>query len=295
MKTALTILYSILLAGLGMGSASAQSISVKLTGNVASWSDSAGVLGGQVATGQTVTATYTYDASTPDLHPSPSTGRYEPSTAQGAGVRVDIGSLTFESNSSSAISVDVYPVPQGGTGGGYFSLVSLFNEPLANGTSVDQIAIVFASGNTTPISDALPSDPPNVQDFGFRRIRIVGAGYGMEVQAEITSAELVLPTIEVSPAAGSFLRQQRFDAAVLLPAGAQASSMQASVNGNPVALSFPGTCQAVLPNSVGLPAILCPDAHAVFATMTGDTTVEWEVTLTDGTVYEDSVIWNLLP
>jgi hypothetical protein len=107
--------------------------------------------------------------------------------------------------------------------------------------------------------------------------------------------ELLPPAIEVSPTAGSFLPQQHFDAAALLPiGGASVATMQASVGGVSLGLNYPGACQLAPPNSSGRAALLCPGADTALASLQGITQVDWNVTLIDGSSFTQSVQWNLI-
>jgi hypothetical protein len=290
MKTTSLIACSVLTA-MAASIASANPITVKLTGHVTYVQDS-GYLGGLVVLGQPVTATYTYDTSTPDVDSFPTSGWYNPTPAQGTSARIVIGATTFETAATSVYEARVITGPPAS-----FSLWSQFNQPLPNGTSVDVISFDFGnySGGSSA-SDALPAGAPDLQLYTSRTMRVRGAPWGaMEVRVGIDTAELVPPAIEVFPATGSFLSQQHFDGAVLLPSGAQVASMQASVGGNPVSLNYPGSCQLLTPNLAGRPALLCPNAQAVLASSSGTTRIDWQVTLNDGTVYTTFVDWNLIP
>lgn len=289
MKTAAQLLCGTLLAALAMNSASAEPVTVKFTGQVVGWS---GTAVGQVSIGQSVTAMYSYDTRTPDLNADPTFGLYRPAAAQGASVRVDIGPLVFESLPTSRFEATVIP-PSQQPPRGMWVFQSFQNKPLDNGSSVDIIGFGFGDNGTVLTSDALPSTAPDLQLFPYRELIVQGAQ--LNVRVEIASAELVPATIEISPSAGRFLNQQRFDAAVLLPVGAQVSSMHASVLGTPIALSFPGTCHLLPPNSMGRPALLCPDAHNAVASIMGEFDVNWQVTLTDGSVLHNYVTWSRNP
>jgi hypothetical protein len=139
------------------------------------------------------------------------------------------------------------------------------NPPLANGLPVDLISISFTDPSGQWLTSTAPPDgAPAITDFSRSQLTVSGPfnqNYYQVVQVD--SATLVPPAIEVSPTAGSFLPQQHFDAAVWLPTtGAPVSTMQASVAGTPVALSYPGTCQLAPANSAARPALLCPSADA---------------------------------
>jgi hypothetical protein len=59
--------------------------------------------------------------------------------------------------------------------------------------------------------------------------------------------------------------------------------------------SYPGNCQLAPANSAQQPAILCPSADAVLATLGGGPSVIfWQVVLADGTQLNQTVTWNLI-
>ena len=58
------------------------------------------------------------------------------------------------------------------------------------------------------------------------------------------------------------------------------TSLQASVGGNPIALSYPGTCQLAAANSAGRVAVICPNASAVLASSENTLTAETKVITT---------------
>lgn len=226
MKTAAQMFCGTLLSALAMNSAFAEPVTVKVTGQVTSWRDS-GALGGQVVVGQPITATYSYDTTTPDLDASPTFGLYRPTAANGASVRVEVGALVFESLPTSQFEAVVSVVQPPPNVSGFWVFQSFQNKPLDNGAPVDWIAFGFRDDGTVITSDALPTTAPDLQAFPYRELFVNSAQ--MEVRMNITSAELVPASIEISPSAGRFLDQQRFDAAVLLPVGAQVSGMQVTL------------------------------------------------------------------
>jgi hypothetical protein len=126
----------------------------------------------------------------------------------------------------------------------------------------------------------------------------VHASVGRATAARLVNvtSDHLQPAIEVSPSAGSFLPQQHFDAAVLLPLGGAAvvATMQASVGGTALALNYPGTCQLATPFNSGRAALLCPGADAALTSLQGITQIDWLVTLSDGSSYTQSVQWNLV-
>jgi hypothetical protein len=146
-----------------------------------------------------------------------------------------------------------------------------------------------------PATDALPATAPDPSSV-YCEISVAGVqnGYQFEVRAVVETATLVPPALTISPAGGSFLSQQRFDAAVFLPLGSQIASAQASAGGNALPLSYPGTCQLIPANGSTRPAILCPDAHTVLPTAAG-LPIDWHVELADGTLLDESADWTLVP
>lgn len=304
MKTAAFVL-CLAVSALAAQTAAAKPLTVKLRGHVTGWSDSSGTnFGGQVTLWQVITLTYTYDTDAPDRNADPKMGYYygftQPPTPGGS-LQVKVGSLVFESvPASPSFSILVQAAGAPNTIG-EFGISSNQNQPVppggwGAGNRVDSIYFHLTDPtNQFPTSDALPTDAPEVQRFGSGSIWVAGndIDHSFNIQAQIDSAEVVPPAIEVMPADGRFLSQQRFDAGVLLPIGAQVYFAHASVGGNALPLSYPGTCQLAPPTSTGRTAILCPDAHTVLGTAAG-APIDWQVELTDGTVLTQSVKWQLI-
>ncbi len=285
----------LLLYGLGVDCAAAKSITVNVTAHVTQWADSTGVLGGQIAVGQAIAGTYTYDTNTPDQDPS-TDGHYQPAATQ-AGVSVSAGALSFQSVATSQLDIFVHPSASPGNDASLLSIAGSNDQPLPSGALVTSIAFHFSDPTGSALtSDALPTDAPAIQNLSPGEIRIMGSPVAadFEIVAQIDTAQLAPPSMEISPATGSFLPQQRFDAALLLPVGAQIASMQASVGGSPLPLNYPGSCQLAPPNSSGRPAILCPDAYTVLNLLGAATQIQWQVGLADGTLLNQTVDWKLI-
>jgi hypothetical protein len=283
----------------GVGSASASQITVYLTGHVTGVYDSAGMLGGQLTVGQTLTGQYTYDTSVPDHDSSWNYGDYPQANWQGS-VRLSVGSAVFESDLTAPYwryEVVVHPPDQPGYQG-FIRLLTSGYKPLANGAPVNDVQINFDDyPGDAPSSDALPTSAPDLTRFGQPNINVMGnngtSSYG--VVFAIDSVSTVPPDggWVISPATGRFSRLQRFDAALLLPPGSQIQSMQASVGGAPVPFYYPGPCSLTGPNSKGQPIIICPNAP--YTLPDGVSHVDWRVQLTDGTILNKAVDWELIP
>jgi hypothetical protein len=101
MKNSASLLCVVLLSALAAETAAAKPITVKLTGAINGWTDMSGTaFGGQVAGGQRLEASYTYEPNAPDLDPRPSTGDYRVPTLAPVNIRMSVGSLVFESVAS---------------------------------------------------------------------------------------------------------------------------------------------------------------------------------------------------
>lgn len=294
MKARSHALLFVLLSGLCAGSASASIVTVNLTAHITGVYDQVGAFYGQIATGQPVTATYTYDTNTANQGFA-QVGQYQPAVPP-AKLTVTVGAFSFQSSSasptlagSSQFQINVQPSSSGGYS--FFSVNSSSVQSTAN-VAVISFLMVDATGQW-PSSIALPTNAPTLNFSTVTapsQIQIQGAQGSFQVTAQIDSAVLAPPAVQVSPASGSFLAQQHFDAALLLTPGAQIVSLQSSAG-----FSYPGTCQLAPPNSAQQPAILCPNADAVLATLGGGTsTIFWHVVLADGTQLDQTVPWTLI-
>lgn len=290
MKKAALIFSGLLLSALACGAVSAETVRVKLTARVSDVSDPQGHLNGKIVVNQRVSGTYVYNSNSPNLSQIPGFGHYLP-YANEARVRFAAGSHVFESaQPTQGMAIMINPHTNGS---GQFILDSNNNKPLANGVSVDNIWMEFqGTGNMTQ-SEALPTVAPDLQSYFRKQLQFSGGGFGFSVHAVIEAAELVVAdAIEVSPAAGSFVLGQRFDAALTLPRNSSVASAQASANGIALPLSYPGNCQLLPPNSASKPALLCSDAQTVLWSA-GGAPIEWSVVLTNGITLTESVNWVL--
>lgn len=276
-------------------------LTVNVTAHVTSIDDAANILGGQLSVGQTVTGTYTYETSVADQEPHWAYGHYPQYPAQ-ARTRLSAGSLVFESDSASpGWGYNMWTHSrETDSDHSYFRIGSLGNKPLANGASVRVLDFNFTdpAGNA-PLSDALPIGAPDLASFPTRSISVAGDLNGdiYHVALQIDAVEAAPPpgSLVLSPASGSFVRPQRFDAAVILPPGSQLSSLQARVDGSPSPVSYPGSCDLAPPNAMGRPAVVCPDAQSLLPASGGIATVEWRAEFTDGRVLTGTVDWELIP
>jgi hypothetical protein len=283
-----------LLTGLGTGTLAAQPISVQVNGHVIGWQDNTGLIGPYLPLSVPVTAVYTYDPSGPASQISYDQWSL---TSSAASIVVNAGPFTFQTGPATRLQAVIDPAANHF---GQFALQGYSpNPPLPNGLTVDFIAVSFMDPTGQwPTSSMLPVAAPALTDFSQSQITVSGlltqTGW-FQITAQIDSVQLLPPKIEVSPQTGSFVPQQHFDAAVLLPiGGAPVATMQANVNGNQLPLNYPETCQLTAPTSSGRAALVCPGADAALASFQGVTQVDWLVRLTDGSAFTQSVQWNLV-
>ena len=288
MKTAAVFFSGLVLSALAAGPVAAEPVRVRLTARVSEISDPNNELAGKIVLGTRVNGLYVYNTNTPDQSPYPEEGEYRPFANQ-ARMRFAAGSHVFESaQPTQGISIYIFG---DSSGTGSFMMSSHDNKPLANGADVNEIILSFdGTGNLTQ-SDSLPNVAPILDDYWGKEVRIQGGSYSLVAQVE--ASELIVPNaMVVSPAAGSFLPNQHFDAAVILPRNSSVSHAHALANGAPVGLYYPGNCQLEAPNSAGRPALLCPGANAALSLAAG-APIEWIVELTNGTILTQTVNWTL--
>ena len=263
--------------GLGVEVASADVVTVSLTGHVVSSSLSG------VTVNQAVTATYSYDT----LTPLSSDGTYHPASPP-ASISVSAGGQTFQTQGNWNYQISVIPPGSGPT---KFLFQAMIPPPQGGNPAV--IAVAFTDfQDQWPTTNALPTAAPSLpaSDGSISVYNSDGSNFSVQVDSFA-----LVPSLTISPASSSFVAQQNFDAVVLLSAQISITSMQASVAGTPIPLSYPGTCQLAAPNSAGRVALVCPNASAVLASLGGGpVTITWQGVLGDGTTVQQIVIWNLV-
>ena len=263
---------------LGTGVASADVVTVTLTGTVSRVNDPSS----NVQVGAPATATYSYDTFAPSSSPGVYTLAAPP-----ASISVTVAGQTYQSQSNWVYLLNVDP----STSESNESSLWYYAFDPANNQNALQIGISNNLGGW-PASTAIPATAPPMGLGSSGSINVMPGSAGFSIQ--ITSATLA-PSLTISPASSSFVAQQNFDAVVLLSSQIGVTSMQASVGGTPIALSYPGTCQLTAPNSAGRTGLICPNASAVLAALgAGATQVDWQVVLADGSTVQQSIIWNLV-
>ena len=269
--------------GLGLNVASADIVTVNLTGHVISISDPSL----PIVVGQAVTATYSYDSSTP----LGADGAYHPASPP-ASISVSVGGQTYQSQSNWAYQIILNTGPsQQQNSFDYVAAATAPNPlspPLPPNLGIHFVGWWLASTAALPTS----APPP---DLLVESLISVAPPNSNGFVAQVDSATLVR-TLTVSPASGIFLAQQNFDVALL--SSSQSSfivSMQASVGGTPIPVGYPATCQLTTVSNGGRSALVCPNFSAVLATLgSGPVTINWQVVLFDGSTIQQSVTWELV-
>jgi hypothetical protein len=297
MKTAAWMLLGVLVLASAMESASATVITVNMTGHITGWGFRLpDPLYNQVYPGQPVTASYTYDTATGPFAPA----QYSP-TLPPAAASVTLGPFTFQAFAPpppyQGAAVSMYVAAPQSDGSSFY--MNYYAHLLQGGAPVageeGYMSFLFADPNGQwPVDSNLPTGVPTPSTLAQSTIYVSYGPFGYSnLSIQIDSVTLAPLTLEVSPASGNFSSQQHFDAALFLPIGSQVASAQATVGGNPIAnLSYPGACTLV-PNTISRTQIVCPNASQ--ALTQAQTTVNWQVTLADGTVINQPVTWNLVP
>lgn len=293
MKKAALFVIGLLLTALASAPTMAEVVRVKITARVADVYDPGTMLHGQIVVGGRLTGTYVYNTNTPNTSDDPEQfGMYVPYVNESR-VRFVSGGVVFESNQPTQ-GIEILIVPEQG-GSGTFEMTSRDNKRLPSYAQVDEITLRFqGSGNVTQ-SVGLPAVVPDLAGYHEKEV-VISSDFGQSfvVRADIESAEVVVPVaVQVSPAAGGFLPNQHFDAALTLPRNSNVLNVIAKANGAPLAIGYPGYCTLVPPpTSAGQPAVLCPNADSVLPQAAG-APIEWTVELSNGSILTETSNWTL--
>jgi len=166
-------------------------VTVSMTAVVEFVDDSLGVLCSDVAPGDVITATYTFDPLTPDTNPLDVVGDYF-QQASGAGFRVDLGDAVTETDPGNIVFlvevVNDYP-------GDYYVVRSYNNLPLSCGSTVSHIGWQLDDPTGTAFrSTDLSRKAPDLEDFvSFFGLDIEGQDYEtgayFRIRAHVVSAK----------------------------------------------------------------------------------------------------------
>ena len=171
---------------------------VEFTAEVTRVNETYGFLQGRINIGDTITGTYTYDTSAPDLDPDIANGRYEYYTPP-SGIYIHVGefeSKTDPYNTDFIIAIENDARLISGTRD-TFRLESRNNLPLGDDVLCDVIYLHFEDYSGLALSsDALPSVAPVVADWPLVQVQFLGydpqnGRKAFYVKGDLTSALLI--------------------------------------------------------------------------------------------------------
>ena len=182
-------------AGLALMSnaANAEIVTINVSATVNYVDDIANVLGNQVAVGDVITGSYSYDTTTIDSDPSPEFGKYD--FAPGAGsMSFTVNGLTLASNPAAPIGAYSAEVVNYAGGDG-FHVRSFENNLLPSGGKVMDLSfnLYDPTGSAHP-TDQLPTNAPTLSAYQYRDLLASGnSADGLNffyMGAEITSVSV---------------------------------------------------------------------------------------------------------
>jgi|GEM_PF-2361291 len=269
--------------------------------------DPAGVFNGSVGIGDNIDGNYTFNVTTPDEEPMLEIGRYihRPGSGQ-YGFDLSMGAYSFKTDTNRMEFVlDLYNGTPSPDHYGAFSYGS--NHPLPNGATVEDIGLhLYDESGAMLASTQLSDTPPPLpgSNYNYNEIYIWGMHpNGMDMYSivaqvqQISVADSEQPSlVALSPASGIFDRAQRFDLAIIFHANLPPlMDHRVTINGYDETPSlfncFPGT-----PNSQNRFTLVCPDySHRIGPLLLpGKNLLDFQFTLEDGTVVNESVEWEML-
>ncbi len=168
---------------------------VQFTAEVTQASDPYDLLQGRINLGDTITGTYTYDTSAPDLLPGTERARYEYDTPP-SGISVQAGGFESRSdpdNTDFSIEIVNNATAAGGSWDS-FILESENNLPFGGDLVINAITLDFYEGSALAISsDALPVDAPEIAMWSRAQVWIDGGARqrSVAITGDLTSAVLI--------------------------------------------------------------------------------------------------------
>jgi hypothetical protein len=205
-KKALVLYCACMVGGIVLsagGAARGDTAKIEIIGQVTYVDDRAGVLAGQINSGDAITGWYKYDSGTPDSNPLATEGDYE-HHVQPFGVTLNIGGLLFASDPQN-VDFLIKVINDYGSMDSYL-LSSANNLPLPGGIEVPQIWWQLNDYTATALdNDAIPLTAPVPADWQGNNLRInCGSGGASRIGVTITDAWLVPePTSALTMALGA--------------------------------------------------------------------------------------------
>ena len=178
-----------LVSALGVSNIRAEIIAINLTAEITGLEDPCALLNGQLAAGDIITGSYTYNSDTPDTNPLSTVGDYWHYSAP-YGIVLSAGGFVFQTDPDN-VTFHVGIANNDYVGGLYdcYALRSFSNLLLSNDAPVDIIMFYLEDPSANALSsDALPTIAPVLEDWDIHYLTISGktkAGT-YHINAEIT-------------------------------------------------------------------------------------------------------------
>lgn len=287
------------------GIAHAELITVNISATVEYADDPGNGLNGQMNVGDTISGTYTFESTTPDVDPSVIYGKY-PHAAGGGEIDLTVNGLNLKTNPdriNGDFAIDIINE----SNFDLYHVMSFDNLDLSSGAQLNYMAIdLYDSSGQAHSSDVLTKTAPNLNTFQYTDIHGDGMsanGMSFHFVAKINSLSVEPAkgiSEDISPTDGSFfIPGQNFDMAVIFPGyGAQLTTLTGTHNGNLIGNYLNSNCwygpvidNGSATNNTGKETLICKNAEQLLEP--GNNLIEIKVRMYDGTVFKTNFEWKL--
>ncbi len=266
--------------------------------------DDGNVITNNINIGDTISGSYTFNTSTPDIDSSPNIGFFEHQPGSGDyGFDLSINSLNIKTDpNSNQFNIFMF---DGVTDADIYSADTYGAQiPFINGSLIDSISVHINDPSRNTITSATLTNTPPILSGSeqIREVYISGMG-NTAMGSSYFSIIATLNTIEndcsepqsqviISPAEGTFTPAQRFDAAIILEPGlANLIAMQGTLNGMDISPVL-SSCYPGAPNIQNRQTFVCPDFSNML--MPGTNNLDINFNLSDGSLLHQSISWQLI-
>jgi len=262
------------------------------------WDDSNSITN-QINIGDTISGSYAFNLSTPDIDPSSNVGFFEHQAGVGTyGFDLSVNSYNIKTGIN-PFNIFMF---DGQTQADIYSADSFGEIPFINGAVINNISVHINDPSRNIITGATLTNTPPVLS-GSEEIREIYIGGMSNAGSSYFSIIATLNTIEndcveaqnpviISPAEGTFDAVQRFDAAIIMEPGlASVMSMDGTLNGMDITPVL-SSCFSGAPNIQNRQTFVCPDFSNML--VPGNNTLDINFSLSDGSLLHQSVNWQLM-
>ena len=284
--------------------ASANIVTFNVKATVRDIYDYNNVLGNTVKVGDTISGSYTFNTSTPDIDSAPEYGRYEHFPGSGTyGFNIEIANTSLKTNTTSDTFNVMIADNAGSVGGDIYALDNYGSQqPFVNNSVVNILGIYIDDPSGNAVTGVnLSNQPPALTGTGNKDFIISG----MSTTAATTNYFTIVANLDsisacqepqdpivVSPASGVFDVMQHFDAAIVMEAGLPPlTQMRGTMNGMDITPALSG-CFPGAPNSQNRQTFICPGFSNLM--MPGNNSLVITFSLANGRVLSHTVDWQLL-